>query len=46
MIVVFANEMNGDWFPWSGIYYGGNQPANEGKTKWKGPETFKTRIDM
>jgi len=42
MIVVFANEMNGDWFPWSGVYYGGNQPANEEKTKWKGPETFKS----
>src|SRR6184192_1389408 len=41
MIVVFANEMNGDWFPWSGSYYGGNRPANEEKTKWQGPETFK-----
>src|SRR5438445_13692489 len=41
MIVVFANEMNGDWFPWSGTYYGGNRPANEDKTKWQGPETFK-----
>jgi len=41
MIVVFANEMNGDWFPWSGIYYGGNQPAGDGETKWKGPEAFK-----
>jgi hypothetical protein len=40
MIVVFANEMNGDWFPWSGTYYGGNEPAGVGK--WKGPETFKT----
>src|SRR6266404_5141514 len=25
LIVVFANEMNGDWFPWSGIYYGGDE---------------------
>ena len=41
MIVVFANEMNGDWFPWSGTYYGGSQPANLQKTKWRGPETFK-----
>ena len=41
MIVVFANEMNGDWFPWSGTYYGGNRPANEEKTKWQGPEIFK-----
>jgi Glycosyl hydrolase family 26 len=41
MIVVFGNEMNGDWFPWSGIYYGGNEPANNEETKWQGPETFK-----
>ena len=25
MIVSFGDEMNGDWFPWSGIYYGGNE---------------------
>ena len=25
MIVVFGVEMNGDWFPWSGTYYGGSQ---------------------
>ncbi|MGI9114357.1 MAG: glycoside hydrolase family 26 protein [Chthoniobacterales bacterium] len=42
MIVVFANEMNGDWFPWSGTYYGGSEPADEDETKWQGPETFKT----
>jgi len=41
MIVVFANEMNGDWFPWSGTYYGANRPVNEEKTKRQGPETFK-----
>ena len=23
-LVSFANEMNGDWFPWSGCFYGGN----------------------
>src|SRR5947209_8191439 len=23
MVVAFANEMNGDWFPWSGAFYGG-----------------------
>ena len=26
MIVSFANEMNGSWFPWSGILYGGGKP--------------------
>ena len=41
MIADFGNEINGDWFPWSGIYYGGKQPANEQKTQWQGPETFK-----
>ena len=40
IIVVFGVEMNGDWFPWSGIYYGGNQ-RDEARTSWKGPETFK-----
>jgi beta-mannanase len=40
MIVVFANEMNGDWFPWSGAYYGGKEPAGAGECK--GPETFKS----
>ncbi len=44
MIVSFANEMNGSWFPWSGLHYGGNQtvegtaPPNE---RYVGPETFK-----
>jgi Glycosyl hydrolase family 26 len=42
MIVVVANEMNGDWFPWSGIYYGGNRPISDGgPQKWEGPENFK-----
>lgn len=27
--VSFCNEMNGDWFPWSGIYYGGEKGGNE-----------------
>jgi hypothetical protein len=25
LIVSFGDEMNGDWFPWSGIYYGGHE---------------------
>ena len=32
MIVAFGVEMNGDWFPWSGIYYGGDDWDDE-KTK-------------
>ncbi len=27
--VSFGNEMNGDWFPWSGCYYGGEHGGNE-----------------
>jgi hypothetical protein len=27
--VSFCNEMNGDWFPWSGCYYGGKNGGNE-----------------
>jgi beta-mannanase len=41
MIVSFANEMNGDWFPWSGWYYGANKPMPGQPNKWEGPETFK-----
>jgi glycosyl hydrolase family 26 len=40
MIVVFGNEMNGEWFPWSGKFYGGDQWDNE-IHNWKGPETFR-----
>jgi hypothetical protein len=39
IFVSFANEMNGSWFPWSGIHYGGEQPASSGG--YEGPETFK-----
>lgn len=27
--VSFCNEMNGDWFPWSGCYYGARKGGNE-----------------
>ena len=40
MIVVFGNEMNGTWFPWSGIYYGADAWDPEHKN-WKGPETYR-----
>ncbi len=39
MIVSFANEANGSWFPWSGIFYGGEKAAPSGGSQ--GPETFK-----
>src|SRR4051812_5830357 len=40
MVVVFGVEMNGEWFPWSGRYYGGNT-WDEQAHNWKGPENFK-----
>jgi hypothetical protein len=42
MIVSFANEMNGEWFPWSGKLYGGDKiiPGSN-PPRFEGPETFK-----
>jgi hypothetical protein len=40
MIVAFGVEMNGDWFPWSGVYYGGDRWIEDEET-WEGPEHFK-----
>jgi hypothetical protein len=40
MVVAFGVEMNGDWFPWSGIYYGGDEWVEE-RNNWAGPESFK-----
>ncbi|MDQ2867937.1 MAG: beta-mannanase [Verrucomicrobiota bacterium] len=39
MIVSFGNEMNGNWFPWSGWFYGAGKKTSEGK--WEGPERYK-----
>ena len=41
IIVSFANEMNGDWFPWSGTFYGGGKPVAESPGEFAGPLTFK-----
>jgi hypothetical protein len=40
LIVVFGVEMNGDWFPWSGTYYGGDKWDAQRKN-WIGPEVFR-----
>ncbi|PYL08298.1 MAG: hypothetical protein DME34_05005 [Verrucomicrobia bacterium] len=40
MIVAFGVEMNGDWFPWSGTYYGGEQ-WDDDADNWQGPENFR-----
>lgn len=41
LIVSFGDEMNGDWFPWSGVYYGGGKPVPNRPNEWEGPELFK-----
>jgi beta-mannanase len=41
MIVVFGVEMNGDWFPWSGWYYGADEWVGDAPDVWEGPEQFK-----
>ena len=42
MLVSFGNEMNGDWFPWSGGWYHGNQPVPGTKpAQYQGAELFK-----
>ncbi len=41
ILVAFANEMNGSWFPWSGVLYGGGRPGQGGPGTFQGPETFK-----
>lgn len=39
MMVSFANEMNGQWFPWSGMFYGGDkQLPNTDPPIYIGPE--------
>ena len=42
MFVSLANEMNGSWFPWSGVHYGGGNVIPGGNPPaFEGPETFK-----
>ena len=42
LMVSFCNEMNGSWFPWSGVLYGGGKviPGSEPE-RFEGPELFK-----
>ena len=42
IMVSFCNEMNGAWFPWSGVNYGGGKeiPGKNPKS-YEGPELFK-----
>src|SRR5947209_13503460 len=41
MIVSFGNEMNGDWFPWSGSYYGADEWVGDTPGPREGPEHYK-----
>ena len=42
MIVAFGNEMNGDWFPWSGMVIMARTNWSATKTRsMEGPEAFK-----
>ena len=37
ILVSFCNEMNGNWFPWSGFFYGAGDPATAGGGKSQAP---------
>ncbi len=42
IIVSFANEMNGSWFPWSGVHYGAGKPIPDtNPPQYEGPTAFK-----
>ncbi len=42
VFVSLCNEMNGNWFPWSAVYYGAGQPiAGTDPPLYVGPEYFK-----
>ena len=42
IMVSFCNEMNGAWFPWSGLHYGGGTMIPDAKSeRYEGPEYFK-----
>src|SRR3977135_1092657 len=38
MIVAFGVEINGDWFPWSGWYYGGEEWGGDAPDVWEWPQ--------
>ena len=46
LIVSFGDEMNGDWFPWSGVYYGGGKPIGGSAKRMGGPGAFQTRLSL
>lgn len=41
MFLSFGLEMNGEWFPWSGLFYGAGTPVpGTNPVRYQGPETF------
>jgi len=43
LLVAWGLEMNGQWFPWSGVHYGGGQLIStpDQPARYAGPELFK-----
>lgn len=43
LLVAWGLEMNGTWFPWSGVFYGGGKikGQKDGRTVYEGPELYK-----
>lgn len=42
LLVSWGLEMNGNWFPWSGVFHGGGTPVSgSGPIHFEGPEAFK-----
>ncbi len=42
LLVEFGTEVNGSWFSWNGLYYGGGETATYGATDYPdGPEIFR-----
>lgn len=41
LIVSFCDEMNGDWFPWSGTFYGGGKKITGRPNDWEGSDVFR-----
>jgi len=42
VLIDFAAEPNGDWFPWSGVYNGKNEKTGYGdKSEYDGPEIYR-----
>ena len=47
MLVSLCNEMNGDWFPWAGAYYGGGQPiAGTNPAQYVGTGILQARVPL